>query len=312
MEYETRRGTVNAVNEVSMKVGKKEIVGLVGESGCGKTTLALSILRLVSPPGKIVKGEILWNGRNLLDLPDKEMRKIRGDSISMVFQDPMTYLNPVMKIGSQVTEILTVKRKVSKSEVHEKAIELLELTQIPSPEKVVDYYPHQLSGGMLQRALTAMTFSCHPSLLICDEPTTALDVTVQAQMLEQLKSLSKRFETALLLITHDLGVISELCDRVYVMYAGEIVEYTDIFTLFEEPLHPYTSGLLRCALSIDTFKEKLETILGDVPDLINPPSGCNFHPRCPMAKEICAKETPPMTHFKEGRGVSCWLYNEPG
>jgi oligopeptide transport system ATP-binding protein len=309
--FHTSRGVVRAVDGVDFEIRKGEAVGLVGESGCGKTMTAFSIMRLVPPPGQIVEGSI-WFGegikrRDLTKVSEKEMMEVRGGMISMVFQDPMTYLNPVMKIYDQIAEAIVLHQNVSKEEARRKAIEALERVRIPAPSVVARYYPHQLSGGMRQRALIAMAISCGPELLIADEPTTALDVTVQAQVLELIKQLKREMGMALMLITHDLGIVADICDKVCVMYAGEIVEEGDVLRIYRDPKHPYTSGLLRSTLSIDEFKENLVTIEGVVPDLTNPPRGCRFHPRCPEASNRCRESEPPLVELAEGR-VSCWLY----
>jgi oligopeptide/dipeptide ABC transporter ATP-binding protein len=305
----TSPGVVKAVDGVSLHVDAKEAVGLVGESGCGKTMTAFSILRLIpSPPGRIVEGRALLRDKDLLQLPKDEMRRIRGREIGMVFQDPMTYLNPVMSISEQMTEVLVEHQRMPAAQAKQRAIELLEHVQVPSPEKVINYYPHQLSGGMRQRVLIAMAMSCHPSLLIMDEPTTALDVTVQAQILRLIKTIRKDFSSSVLMITHDLGIVAEVCDRVYVMYAGKIVESADVHAIIQRPRHPYTVGLLNSVLRIDQYKEILPAITGVVPDLINPPLGCRFHPRCQSVMDICREEHPPTFMVEPGHFVNCWLY----
>lgn len=287
-------------------------VGLVGESGSGKTVTALSVMQLVpSPPGKIVEGSIHFNGRNLLKLTGSQLRKMRGKEISMVFQDPMTFLNPVMKVGKQIAEAIMLHQKAGPRRAARLAIRSLELVGIPSPEKVVQSYPHELSGGMRQRVIIAIAISCEPLLIILDEPTTALDVTIQAQILELITSIKHELGTSQLLITHDLGIVAELCDEVYVMYAGKIAEHADVFELFDNPLHPYTRGLLESALSIDEFKANLVSIEGNVPSLIDPPPGCRFASRCPHAMQICDSE-PPLLRVSPGHKVACWLYAEKG
>jgi len=310
--FHTSRGVVRAVDGVNLTVSKGEAIGLVGESGCGKTMTAFSVMRLVPSPGKIIGGEIwLSDGsvrRDLAKIPEDEMREVRGDMISMVFQDPMTYLNPVMRIYDQIAEAIMLHQDVSRNEARRKAIELLAKVRIPAPSTVSQYYPHELSGGMRQRALIAMAISCNPQLLIADEPTTALDVTVQAQVLELIKQLKREMNMALMLITHDLGIVADTCDRVSVMYAGQIVEEGGVYNIYREPKHPYTMGLLKSTLSIDEFKENLVTIEGVVPDLTNPPQGCRFHPRCPSASERCRKTQPPTLEVSRGATVSCWLY----
>jgi len=306
------RGTIRAVDGVDLNINEKETVGLVGESGCGKSTLALSIMRLTQKPGIIEDGKIKLRDKNLLELPEKEMRRIRGRDISMIFQDPMTYMNPVMKIEDQIVEVFFAgahhkRSKLSKSDAEKKVIETLKSVQIASPEKVAEYYPHQLSGGMLQRVLISIAISHNPLLIVADEPTTCVDVTTQAQIFELFKQIQSRLDSSMLLITHDLGIVAGICDRVYVMYAGQIVEGADVFDLFSEPLHPYTSGLLKSVLSIDEFKENLETIEGSVPSLIDPPKGCRFHNRCPLVEGRCRKMPPPKYEM-DGREVRCWKY----
>ena len=308
--YFTSSGIVQAVDDVSITIESNEIVGLVGESGCGKSTIATSILRLIRPPGKIIDGEIILNDINLVDLSTKSMRDIRGHKIASVFQDPMTYLNPVFKIKMQIAESIRTHQNISKREAENRAIELLDLLQIGDPEEVANRYPHQLSGGMLQRALVAIALSCKPLLLIADEPTTALDVTVQAQILEIFERLKEEQDMSILLITHNLGIVSEICDRVYLMYAGKIVEYSDVFSLFETPLHPYTRGLLSSVLSINEFKEILETIEGNVPSLINPPQGCRYYNRCTYKMDICKENEPGIFEPEKNHFVACWLYGK--
>lgn len=310
--FHTSRGTVRAVDGVSLAIQKGEAVGLVGESGCGKTMTAFSIMGLVPTPGKIVGGEIWFdheNGRrDLTKISEEEMRSVRGGKISMVFQDPMTYLNPVMKIQDQIAEAIVLHQAVPQNEARRRAIELLEKVRMPVPSTVAQYHPHELSGGMRQRSLIAMAISCNPDLLIADEPTTALDVTVQAQVLELIKQLKHELNMALMLITHDLGIVADICDKVCVMYAGRIVEEGNVFEIYREPKHPYTMGLLKSTLSIDEFKETLVTIEGTVPDLSNLPPGCRFGPRCPHRADRCPETPPPMIDMKKGHRVSCWLY----
>lgn len=297
---------------VSLGIEKGEALGLVGESGCGKTMTAFSIMGLVPSPGKIVGGEIWFSyddtRKDLTKISEEEMRKVRGEKISMVFQDPMTYLNPVMKIRDQIAEAIVLHQKVPRGEAGRKAIELLEKVRIPIPSTVAQYYPHELSGGMRQRALIAMAISCNPDLLIADEPTTALDVTVQAQVLELIKQLKNEMNMALMLITHDLGIVADTCDRVCVMYAGRIVEEGNVYDIYREPKHPYTMGLLKSTLSIDEFKETLVTIEGTVPDLTNLPPGCRFRPRCSQISDRCRETVPPVVEVKRGHKVSCWRY----
>ncbi len=309
----THEGTVKAVDDVSFSIKKGETLSIVGESGSGKSVTALSIMRLVpNPPGKIVDGEIIFDGVNLLELPEKEMIKIRGKRISMIFQEPMTSLDPVFTVGHEIMEALILHQGMDKKSAREKAIDLLRIVGIPDPEKRIDNYPHEMSGGMRQRVMIAMALSCNPDLLIADEPTTALDVTIQAQILRLMKDLTKKFNTALILITHDLGVVAETADNVIVMYAGHIMEYADVVELFENPLHPYTSGLSRAIPRLDTETEYLETIEGTVPNLAHPPSGCPFHPRCKYRKPECEKELPELIKVGENHWVRCHLYKERG
>src|SRR5208282_2070735 len=304
-----KAGVLKAVDGVSLNVKERKAIGLVGESGCGKSITAFSIMRVIPFPGRIEGGKVEFRGRSILDLTLEEMATIRGKDISMVFQDPMTYLNPVFSIGQQITEALFLHQGSGKQEAAKKAVDLLRSTGIPDAEKVVKYYPHQLSGGMRQRALIAMAVACNPSLLIADEPTTALDVTVQAQILRLIKQMKEELRTSLLLITHDLRIVADMCDRVYVMYAGKIVESGSVWQIFENPLHPYTVGLLNCVLSIDEFKKKIETIEGVVPHLVNPPVGCRFRERCSHAMEKC-REDPHLIEIEEGHEVSCFLHDK--
>jgi oligopeptide/dipeptide ABC transporter ATP-binding protein len=289
----TDYGTVRAVDGVDFELGEGETLGLVGESGCGKSVTGLSILRLItSPPGKIVSGEIVFEGRNLLTLSAEEMRRLRGHKISMIFQEPMTSLNPVFTIGSQIGESLTLHLNMNRREARARSVELLKLVGIPRPEQTVDAYPHQLSGGMRQRAMIAMALACHPALVIADEPTTALDVTIQAQILDLLADLKARLGTALLLITHDLGVVAKVADRVAVMYAGRIFEYGSVRDIFKNPRNPYTIGLMRSIPALQRGKRRLTTIPGQVPSLTHLPEGCRFHPRCPWMIPECTKGEP--------------------
>ncbi len=310
--FYTEDGVVPAVDGVSFYIKPGESLGVVGESGCGKSVTSVSILRLVpNPPGKIMEGsEILFEGKNLLDLPEKEMRKIRGNEISMIFQEPMTSLNPVLRISDQLKEVLMLHQGMSNEQARAKGIEMLKLVGIPRPEKVIDDFPHSLSGGMRQRVMIAMALSCNPKLLIADEPTTALDVTVQAQILELMNKLKKELNSSVMLITHNLGVVAETCDRVIVMYAGKVVEEGDIYSIFEDPKHPYTVGLLNSIPSIEERNEKLEAIPGVVPNPLNMPKGCRFEPRCNKAMARCKEEQPELTILGEERNVRCFLYNK--
>ena len=304
----TYEGTIKAVDGVSFTINKGETLGLVGESGCGKSVTALSIMRLVqSPPGKIVGGKIFFEGKNLLDLSEKEMRKIRGCKISMVFQEPMTSLDPMFTIGSEIMEVLKLHQNLKKDEAKKKAIESLCTVRFPDPEKRIDDYPHELSGGMRQRVMIAMALSCNPALLIADEPTTALDVTIQSQILKLIDDLRKEFNTSVLLITHDLGVIAKTCDNVALMYAGYIVEYTDVYTFFREPLHPYAKGLMKSIPRLDSEIKKLEIIKGLVPNLLDLPPGCPFHPRCDFCFELCTKKMPELINVEKNHLVRCHL-----
>jgi len=306
----TPEGEVRAVDGISFNIGEGKTLGLVGESGCGKSVTALSIMRLVpSPPGKIVGGEIVYRGQDLLKLNGTAMRKIRGNEISMIFQEPMTSLNPVFTIGDQIGEAIRLHQGLGKRETREKTIEMLRLVKMADPESRVDDYPHQLSGGMRQRVMIAMALSCNPSLLIADEPTTALDVTIQAQILELIEELQeKKLGMALLLITHDLGVVAERADEVAIMYAGKIVERAPTQAIFNRPLHPYTVGLLNSLPGVGTKKKKrLEAIPGVVPSLLELPSGCHFRDRCPKAAGICAEAEPELVEKQKDHWAACYF-----
>ncbi len=313
--FYTEDGVVKAVDGVSFSIEPEQTLGVVGESGCGKSVTALSIMGLVPmPPGKIVEGEILFHkdGKTVelhkLNPKGKEYRSIRGKEIAMIFQEPMTSLNPVFTIGYQIMEAIMLHQKVSKREARQKAIEMLRQVGIPEPEQRVDEYPHQLSGGMRQRAMIAMALSCNPSLLIADEPTTALDVTIQAQVLDLMQDLKRKFHAAIMLITHDLGVVAEMCEEVVVMYLGKVVEHAKVRPIFHEPKHPYTQGLLKSIPSLATKKKRLEPIKGVVPDPLNAPPGCPFNPRCPHTMDICKQEMPPLKEVVADHDVACWLY----
>ncbi|MCL4351302.1 MAG: ABC transporter ATP-binding protein [Firmicutes bacterium] len=310
--FYTDEGVVRSVEGVSFHIDAEETLGIVGESGCGKSVTSLSIMQLVpNPPGKIVAGEILFQGDNLLKKTPEQMRKIRGNDIAMIFQEPMTSLNPVYTIGDQIAEAVILHQKLTKKAAFDRAVEMLRLVGIPSPERRSREYPHQMSGGMRQRVMIAMALSCNPKLLIADEPTTALDVTIQAQILDLMRKLKQEFHTAIMLITHDLGVVAEMTDRVAVMYAGRVVEECSTVDLFREPLHPYTVGLLESIPRLDVVSnEKLHVIEGTVPNLLHLPQGCAFAPRCPQAMDICRQETPVLTEVSDGRKVSCWLHSE--
>lgn len=316
VQFKTDRGIATAVNGVNFDLKKGETLGIVGESGSGKSVTALSVMRLIpSPPGKISSGEILFNGQDLVKTPLDEMRKIRGNKIAMIFQEPMTSLNPVFTVGNQIEEVLALHQTdLSKEQRKEKAIEMLRLVGIPSPEKRVKEYPHQLSGGMRQRVMIAIALSCEPDILIADEPTTALDVTIQAQILELMKKLQKELGMGIIMITHDLGVVAETCDDVAVMYCGQIVERADVKTLFKHPQHPYTKGLIDSIPSFDSTiegskKDRLQTIEGMVPSLFDLPEGCNFQDRCNFASEKCKSATEPCLELLAGSTdhyVSCF------
>jgi oligopeptide/dipeptide ABC transporter ATP-binding protein len=305
----TEEGVVKAVNDVSFEVDEGEIMGLVGESGCGKSVTSLSIMGLIpSPPGKILEGEIWFKNENLLEKTDKEMRTIRGNEISMIFQEPMTALNPVFTIGHQIEEVLKLHTDLTKEEILEKSIALLKQVGIPSPEKRIKNYPHELSGGMRQRVMIAMALACNPSLLIADEPTTALDVTIQAQILDLILEMQKKYNSAVILITHDLAVIAETVDTVAVMYAGVIVEKSDVSTLFKKPFHPYTQGLLNSIPVLGQRGKELQEIPGRVPNLINLPEGCYFADRCSKATPDCRKGNIELKEVEPGHFVRCILY----
>jgi peptide/nickel transport system ATP-binding protein len=309
----TQEGEVQSVRGVTFSLEKGEVCGIVGESGSGKSVLARSIMSLIKAPGKIKEGEIKLNGENLLTKSEKELRSIRGNLIAMIFQDPMSSLNPVMKIGKQLTEVIIRHQKVSKKEAKEIAIKLLKQVGISSPEERLEQYPHELSGGMRQRIMIAMAISCNPVLLIADEPTTALDVTIQAHILDLMKELKTKLNTALLLITHDLGVVAQNCSRVLVMYGGLIMEEGPVKDIFQNPKHPYTEGLLNSLPKISNgVKDRLIPIHGSPPNLLNPPKGCPFAERCPYVMEICRNELPPYFKVGENRRSMCWLNNEEG
>jgi len=305
--FYTYEGIVKAVNGVNLEIKKGKTLGLVGESGCGKSVTALSILRLIpDPPGKIVEGKILFEGIDLTKLSDKEMRKVRGKKISMIFQEPMTSLDPMFTIGHGIIEVLKLHQGIKKDLARQKAIEILRTVGFSDPEERIDVYPHELSGGMRQRAMIAMALACNPSLLIADEPTTALDVTIQAQILKLIDDLKKQFGASVLLITHDLGVIAESCDNVVLMYAGYVVEKANVKTFFNNPLHPYAKGLMRSIPRLDVNRKKLDIIKGSVPNLFQMPSGCPFHPRCNYCFKKCKKTLPDLKEIDPGHCVRCW------
>lgn len=297
----------NAVDNVNFHLDEGETLGLVGESGCGKSVTSLAVMRLLQHPTRI-NGSVEFKGRNLLDLGEREMRSIRGNDIAMIFQEPMTSLNPVHKIGFQIVESLWLHQHVRGSQARKRAIELLQQVGIPRAEQIVDEYPHQLSGGMRQRVMIAMAMACNPSLLIADEPTTALDVTIQAQILDLMRKLTKENKMSTLLITHDLGVVAEMCDRVAVMYAGRIVEQGPVRQIFRNPQHPYTIGLLHAIPKIDGERKRLYSIEGNVPSLRNMPQGCRFAPRCPHAMDLCRAQDPPLVQVEPDHQSKCWLH----
>ncbi|WP_313756338.1 ABC transporter ATP-binding protein [Tissierella sp.] len=310
--FYTDKGVVPAVDDVSIQVNKGQIVGIVGESGCGKSVTSLSILQLIDLPGKIVDGEIIFNGENLLNYSKAKMRSIRGNKISMIFQEPMTSLNPAYTVGKQVAEVMLIhNKKITKNEAKKIVINMFEHVGIPEPEKRYNSYPHQLSGGLRQRVMIAMALVCRSRLLIADEPTTALDVTIQAQILNLMKNLQKQIDTSIILITHNLGVVADMCDYVYVMYAGKVMEQGDVFELFDSPLHPYTEGLLKSipkANNDDVKLERLYSIKGIVPNLLYLPKGCRFSPRCDYAMDICREKEPELVDSGNGHLVRCFKY----
>jgi oligopeptide/dipeptide ABC transporter ATP-binding protein len=308
--FQTPQGVVRAVVGISLEVQTGEVLGIVGESGCGKSVLALSILRLLPmPPAFFAGGEILFEGRNLMALSAEEIRKIRGNEISMIFQEPMSALNPVFTIGNQLSEVFRVHRGLSAKEARGKSIEMLGVVRVPSPEMRVREYPYQLSGGMRQRAMIAMALACRPKLLIADEPTTALDVTIQAQILELMSELRRELDTAIIIITHDLGVIAETAHRVVVMYLGKLMEEAPTLELFDNPLHPYTRGLMRAIPSVEVSESRRELyeISGVVPSPLARPAGCSFHPRCPLAEQVCVEREPDLREIRPGHRAACWL-----
>jgi oligopeptide/dipeptide ABC transporter ATP-binding protein len=309
-EFFTYGGVVKALDNVSFVLKKNETLGLVGETGCGKSVTALSILRLIPSPGKIVGGKVVFKGQNLLEKTEEEMRRIRGKEISMIFQDPTRSLNPVLTVGFQVAEPLIHHQSLKKDVAFEAANKLLYNLDISNPKERLRNYPHELSGGMKQRIMIALALACRPNMIIADEPTTNLDVTIQAQIMELMKDMQREYQTSLLWITHNLGVVAEMCDRVAVMYAGNIVEIGDVKKILLEPLHPYTQSLRKCIPKSSEDKGKLAIIPGTVPNLINPPSGCRFHPRCPNALEICKKTKPEVVELGSGHNISCLNYRD--
>ncbi len=312
--FYTRDGVVRAVDGIDFHVDRGEIMGLVGESGCGKSVTSLSILRLVAPPGRIEAGQVLFDGQDLLKLKNDDMRKIRGDRISMIFQQPTSSLNPVWDVGRQIEEVLHIHRGLKGKVAHDRATQLLEMVGIPDPARRLKNFPHEMSGGMAQRVMIAMALACEPELLIADEPTTALDVTIQAQILDLMRNLRDETGTAIVLITHDLGVVAEMCDRVAVMYAGEIVEQADVSSVFGAPRHPYTRGLIGSIPVVGRVKAELDVIPGNVPNLIDLPAGCRFAPRCLSRVEenvvLATEAHPALRPIGPGHDVRCWLYHD--
>lgn len=307
----THVGEVQAVRGVDITLNRGEALGIVGESGSGKSVTAMSIMGLVQAPGKVKNGEIFFKGENLLEKTNKEMMNIRGNEIAMIFQDPMTSLNPVYTVGNQIIEAIVKHKKISKKEARVEAVEMLRIVGIPSPEKRIDNYPHEFSGGMRQRAMIAMALSCEPEFLIADEPTTALDVTIQAQILELIKGLRDKLDTGVILITHDLGVVADVCSRIIVMYGGLIMEEGTVEQIFYEPKHPYTFGLLKAIPKLNIAeKERLSPIPGTPPDLVRPPKGCPFSARCPYAMKICFEGNPEYTQISPDHRAACWLLHE--
>ena len=306
--FYTYRGVVKALNGVDLTIGREEFFGLAGETGCGKSVTALSIMRLIEEPGRIEGGEIIFDGRDLLKLSEEEMRRVRGKEISMIFQEPKTALNPVFKVNFQIAEAISEAYNLDIKEALKKTEGVLKEVEMADPSKVAEQYPHELSGGMAQRVLIGMALSTKPKLLIADEPTSSLDVSIQAQIMKLMNDLVKRLKISVLLITHDLGLIAENCDRMAIMYAGSVVECGDVRTIFKKPGHPYTIGLLK-ALDMSQERGKLPTIEGIVPDLVNPPPGCRFHPRCPSATRICGMEKPRAVEISDGHSIACFLYD---
>ena len=311
VSFFTPSGEVKAVNNISYKLDKSKVLGIVGESGSGKSVSAYSIMGLIEEPGKIINGEIFFEGKDLIKLSEHEKRKIRGDAISMIFQDPMTCLNPVYTIGNQLTEALTTHQKISKTAAINRIIELLNLVGINEPKRRMGQYPHELSGGMRQRVMIAMALAGNPQILIADEPTTALDVTIQAQILELIKDIQKKIQMAVILITHDFGIVADMADDIIVMYGGGIVERGTVFDIFERPKHPYTLGLLKSLPRIDIKQDRLIPIEGTPIDLLNMKSGCPFSTRCEECMKVCIENKPPIVQFEEGHFSACWLHEIP-
>ena len=311
--FYTEEGTVPAVDGLDFTLRDGETLAIVGESGCGKSVTSLSILGLIkNPPGKIISGEILYKGEDLCKAGEKRMRQIRGDEISMIFQEPMTSLNPVFTVGHQIMESLKYHQHCTKTQARQRAVEMLKLVGIPDPEKNVDSYPHQISGGMRQRVMIAMALACNPKILIADEPTTALDVTIQAQILRLLRDLQEKMDTAIILITHDLGIVAQTAENVMVMYGGQAVEYSDVASIYKKPLHPYTVGLLKSIPKLHEEQDKLYNIKGSIPSPQEFPKGCRFSPRCEDCMERCKDSMPQLTKTEDGRMVRCWKYHDRG
>ncbi len=306
LNFRTFWGMAYVLDGVNLTIYEDEVFGLVGETGCGKSVTSMSILKLL-PSNAEVSGKIIFEGKNLLELSEKEMKKIRGRKISMVFQDPMSSLNPLFKIKAQMSDVIKLHHNISKEEALKKAKELLKAVNLPDPDRILESYPHQLSGGMRQRVMIALALSFNPSLLIADEPTTALDVTIQKQILDLILELKEQYHFSVLLITHDLGVVAETCDRVGVMYAGNMVEIADVEELFENPMHPYTQGLLS-AIPDPRYKKPLKPLRGNVPSLLDPPKGCRFHPRCDFMMPVCKNKKPPLVEYSKTHYVACHLY----
>ncbi len=313
VEFATRRGVARVLDDVALEIHRGQTLGVVGESGCGKSVTALAVMRLIaSPPGRIVGGEVLFDGRDLLALPEREMRRVRGNRVSMIFQEPMTSLNPAYTVGDQIGETLRLHEGLSRRAALERTVAMLDAVGIPAPAQRVHEYPHQFSGGMRQRVMIAMALACKPDVLIADEPTTALDVTVQAQIFDLISELRERTGTAVMLITHDMGAVAEMCDAVAVMYAGRVVETGPVRSILGDPLHPYTRGLIACAPGRRTVApgQMLEEIPGTVPSLLERGAGCLFADRCPQAQVRCREALPPPTVLPDGRAVQCWLHAE--
>ncbi len=307
IQFDTEEGTVYALENVSFHLNKGEILGIIGETGSGKSVTASAINRILPvPPARIVNGQIIFQGKDVLQYKREEMNKIRGKKISMIFQEPMTALNPVFKIKEQMSDVIMHHQKINRKKAVKQATQMLEQVRIPDPEMVLDKYPHELSGGMRQRVMIATALSCEADLLIADEPTTALDVTTQDQILALIQDMRKNLDISVILITHDFGVVAEICDKVAVMYGGTVVEFTDIYTLTKKPYHPYSNGLLKAIPPVDKTIEKLNTIPGSVPNLLKPPSGCRFHPRCENALEKCKIEPPPLTEIEKNHFIACY------